>query len=71
MSMLVWITMAIAIWHFTVFLPDRWWAGIVGAFAAGLHERAGGQPGSVAMHNYEAAGVAQSRVSAARSDRRE
>ena len=24
--------MGIAIWHFTVFLPDRFWAGIVGAF---------------------------------------
>ena len=30
------------------------------AFAAGLHERAGGQPGSVAMHNYESAVFAQS-----------
>jgi glycerol-3-phosphate dehydrogenase (NAD(P)+) len=29
-------------------------------FAAGLHERAGGQPGSVAMHNYESAVFAQS-----------
>ncbi|HZK15969.1 MAG TPA: hypothetical protein VFC52_05220 [Solirubrobacterales bacterium] len=24
--------MGIAIWHFTVFLPDRFWQGIVGAF---------------------------------------
>jgi len=30
------------------------------AFAAGLHERAGGQPGSVAKHNYESAVFAQS-----------
>jgi len=29
-------------------------------FAAGLHERAGGSPGSVAMHNHEAAVLAQS-----------
>lgn len=29
------------------------------AFGAGLHARAGGQPGSVAMHNYEAAVFAQ------------
>jgi glycerol-3-phosphate dehydrogenase (NAD(P)+) len=28
-------------------------------FGAGVHERAGGQPGSVAMHNYEAAVFAQ------------
>jgi hypothetical protein len=32
MSALAWVMMAIAIWHFTVFLPDRFWAGIVGAF---------------------------------------
>jgi ABC-type Fe3+ transport system permease subunit len=24
--------MGIALWHFTVFLPDRFWQGIVGAF---------------------------------------
>ena len=32
------------------------------AFGTGLHERAGGQPGSVAMHNYEAAVFAQATV---------
>lgn len=32
MGMLVWAMTAIAIWHFTVFLPDRYWGGIVGAF---------------------------------------
>jgi hypothetical protein len=32
MSMLVWVMMAIAIWHFTVFFPDHFWGGIVGAF---------------------------------------
>jgi hypothetical protein len=31
MSMLVWVMMGIALWHFTVFLPDRFWGGIVGA----------------------------------------
>jgi hypothetical protein len=28
---LVWFTTGVALWHFTVFLPDRFWAGIVGA----------------------------------------
>jgi len=32
MSVLVWVMMAIAIWHFTVWLPDHFWGGIVGAF---------------------------------------
>ena len=31
MAALVWVTTGVALWHFTVFLPDRWWAGIVGA----------------------------------------
>lgn len=32
MAVLVWFTMGISLWHFTVFLPDRFWQGIVGAF---------------------------------------
>ncbi|MGI8592926.1 MAG: hypothetical protein ACR2ML_00895 [Solirubrobacteraceae bacterium] len=32
MGMLAWVMMGLAIWHFTVFLPDREWGGIVGAF---------------------------------------
>jgi membrane protein DedA with SNARE-associated domain len=32
MGMLVWVTMGIAVWHFSVFVPDRFAGGIVGAF---------------------------------------
>ena len=32
MGALVWVMVGLAIWHFTVFLPDRSWGGIVGAF---------------------------------------
>ena len=32
MALIGWIMMGIALWHFTVFLPDRFWAGIIGAF---------------------------------------
>ena len=32
MAALVWITTGVALWHFTVFLPDRFRGGIVGAF---------------------------------------
>jgi len=32
MALVVFFMMGIAIWHFTVFLPDRFWQGIVGAF---------------------------------------
>lgn len=34
MSMLVWLMMGIAIWHFAIFVPDRFYGGIVGAFLA-------------------------------------
>jgi hypothetical protein len=32
MAALVWFTLGVALWHFTVFVPDRFWGGIVGAF---------------------------------------
>lgn len=32
MALVVFFIMGIAIWHFTVFVPDRFWQGIVGAF---------------------------------------
>jgi hypothetical protein len=32
MAALVWFTTGVALWHFTVFVPDRFWGGIVGAF---------------------------------------
>jgi hypothetical protein len=35
-SVLVWVMMGIAIWHFTVWFPDRYWGGIVGAFLAAI-----------------------------------
>jgi ABC-type Fe3+ transport system permease subunit len=31
-ALVVFFMMGIALWHFTVFLPDRFWQGIVGAF---------------------------------------
>jgi hypothetical protein len=34
MNLLVWLMMGIAVWHFAVFVPDRFWGGIVGAFGA-------------------------------------
>jgi hypothetical protein len=36
MSALVWVMVGIALWHFTVFLPDHFWAGIVGAFVGAV-----------------------------------
>jgi hypothetical protein len=36
MAALAWIMMGLALWHFTIFLPDRFWGGIVGAFLGAL-----------------------------------
>lgn len=36
MGMLAWIMMGLALWHFTIFVPDRFWGGIVGAFLGAL-----------------------------------
>ncbi|MEY2443346.1 MAG: hypothetical protein QOJ46_2772 [bacterium] len=36
MGALAWTMMGLALWHFTIFLPDRFWAGIVGAFLGSI-----------------------------------
>ena len=36
MALLVFFMMGIALWHFTVFLPDHFWQGIVGAFVGSV-----------------------------------
>ena len=36
MGLLAWVMMGLAIWHFSIFLPDRFWGGIVGAFVGSL-----------------------------------
>lgn len=36
MAALVWVMVGLALWHFTVFLPDNFYGGIVGAFVGAL-----------------------------------
>jgi uncharacterized membrane protein YeaQ/YmgE (transglycosylase-associated protein family) len=36
MSILIWAMVGIAVWHFAVLVPDRFWGGIVGAFVAAV-----------------------------------
>jgi ABC-type Fe3+ transport system permease subunit len=36
MGLLAWVIMGLAIWHFTIWLPDRFWGGIVGALIGSL-----------------------------------
>ena len=36
MAMLAWVMMGLAVWHFTVWVPDKFLGGIVGAFLAAI-----------------------------------
>lgn len=36
MALLVWLTLGVALWHFTVFVPDKFVGGIIGAFLAAI-----------------------------------
>ncbi|MGK2937288.1 MAG: hypothetical protein ACSLFR_05740 [Solirubrobacteraceae bacterium] len=36
MALFAWVMMGLALWHFTVFMPDHFWGGIVGAFLAAV-----------------------------------
>lgn len=36
MGALVWVITGLAVWHFAIFIPDRFFGGIVGAFLGAL-----------------------------------
>jgi len=36
LALLVWVMVGIALWHFAVLVPDRFWGGIIGAFLAAV-----------------------------------
>ena len=68
MGMLVWVMMGIAIWHFTIFLPDRFWGGIVGAFVGALAGRGRRRPDrSTASRSPAARSPARTRPTSARA----
>jgi VanZ family protein len=35
-GVLAWLMMGLALWHFSIWLPDRYWGGIVGALIGAL-----------------------------------
>lgn len=53
MSLLAWSMMGIAIWHFAVWVPDRFLGGIVGAFFAAW---AGAVAVAFVLNGFEAPG---------------
>lgn len=36
LSVFVWLMIGMALWHFAVLVPDRFWGGIIGAFGAAV-----------------------------------
>jgi len=36
MAVVVWITTGLALWHFSIFVPERFWQGIIGALIGAL-----------------------------------
>jgi len=36
MGLLAWTMMGLALWHFTIWLPDHFWGGIAGAFVGSI-----------------------------------
>jgi hypothetical protein len=36
MGLLAWVMMGLALWHYTIWVPDRFWGGIVGALLASI-----------------------------------
>ncbi len=36
MGLLAWVMMGLAIWHFAIWVPDRFWGGIVGALVGAI-----------------------------------
>ena len=53
MGALAWTIMGIAVWHFTVLIPDRYWGGIVGAFVGAM---AGAILFGLAIHGFDVPG---------------
>lgn len=36
MALVVWLIVGVALWHLTIFVPDRFWQGIVGALLGSM-----------------------------------
>lgn len=62
MAALVWFTMGVALWHFTVFVPDRFRGGIVGAF---LGATAGAMVTGAAAHLAQGQGIGETDIATA------
>jgi hypothetical protein len=59
MAALVWFTVGVALWHFTVFVPDRFWSGIVGAFLGAI---AGAMASGAIIHMASGQGIGETDI---------
>lgn len=53
MAALVWVMVGLAVWHFTVYLPDHFWGGIAGAFGGAI---LGSLLGGLLLHGFSIPG---------------
>ncbi|MBV8987767.1 MAG: hypothetical protein JOY58_06405 [Solirubrobacterales bacterium] len=53
MGMLAWVMMGLALWHFTIWVPDRFLGGIVGALVGSL---VGAALCGLAIHGFQIPG---------------
>jgi hypothetical protein len=59
MGALAWVIMGIAVWHFTVLIPDRYWGGIVGAFLGAI---AGALLFGLVIHGFDVPGQSDTTI---------
>lgn len=36
MAIVVWVTVGLALWHYSIFVPERFWQGIIGALLGSI-----------------------------------
>jgi hypothetical protein len=61
-GLLAWVMMGLAIWHFTIWLPDRYWGGIVGAFVGAV---AGAVIVGLIIHGFSIPGTSDTTIATA------
>jgi len=59
MAMFAWVMMGLALWHFAIFIPDRFWGGIVGAFLGALF---GGALSGLALSGFSIPGESETHI---------
>ena len=59
MGMIAWVMTGLALWHFTIWVPDRFWGGIVGCLLAAL---AGAALSGLVIHGFSVPGDGETSI---------